>query len=171
MVRTLIDPLPVEKEIFIQHIHTSHHTILFQVEYQCYPSLLWRPAKMEQCVIEQLLQTQFHAYIERVHKTDCQAELKRLLQHGPPIYIADPHGLPLRAADDDDNIGNDKDDQNNDKKKQHQPQDTHIIQLWFASDDTERSAKLHGAVEGRTGTIVEGTERIHHCRRKRTRRR
>jgi hypothetical protein len=88
---------------------------------------------MEQAVIEQLLQTQFHAYLERIHKTDCQAELKRLLQHGPPIYIQDPHGLPLHDENDDD---------------QNSQKDTHIVKLWFASDDTERSAKLHGALEG-----------------------
>jgi len=79
---------------------------------------------MEQSVIEELLKTQFHSYIERVKKSDCQAELKRLLSTGPPVYISDPHGLPI------------------------QDNDTHIVALWFASDDTERSAKLHGAVEG-----------------------
>jgi hypothetical protein len=81
---------------------------------------------MEQSVVEELLQTQFHNYIERVKKSDCQAELKRLLESGPPIYISDPHGLPI----------------------QEDAGDTHIVTLWFASDNTERSAKLHGAVEG-----------------------
>ena len=99
------------------------------VEYQCYPSLQWKPAKIEQAVIEELLRTQFHMYIERVKKTDCQAELRRLLDGGPPVYVSDPHGLPL------------SDEENNEK-------DTHVVQLWFASDNQERSAKLDGAVEG-----------------------
>jgi len=96
------------------------------VEYQCYPSLEWKPALMEQSVVEELIKTQFHAYIERVHKTDCQAELRRLLASGPPVYVSDQHGLPLAQEE----------------------TDTHVSQLWFASDQKERTAKLDGAVEG-----------------------
>lgn len=116
------------------------------VEYQCHPSLAWKPALMEQSVVERLLQTQFHTYIERVKKTDCQAELRRLLATGPPIYVSDPHALPIAEE-----IG-----------------DTHVSKLWFASDQTERSAKLDGAVEGderdalwnelREFIVVEGKE-------------
>lgn len=72
----------------------------------------------------QLLDTQFEQYINRVKKTDCQAELKRLLENGPPIYIADKHGLPLDDGDE------------------------YVINLWYASDGEERSAKLRGAKEG-----------------------
>jgi hypothetical protein len=114
------------------------------VEYQCYPSLEWKPALMERSVVEQLLQTQFQQYLDRVKQTDCQAELKRLLATGPPIYVSDAHGLPL------------PDDQ------------SHVVKLWYASDNAERSAKLHGAVEGeerdklweelRQFVIVEGKE-------------
>lgn len=98
------------------------------VEYQCFPSLQWKPSLMEQAVVEELLQTQFHRYIERVKTTDCQAELRRLLATGPPVYVSDPHGMPLEE---------------NGKET-----DTHISKLWFSSDKTERSAKLHGALEG-----------------------
>jgi hypothetical protein len=132
------------------------------VEYQCYPSLTWRPAKMEQSVIEELQRTQFSSYIERVKKTDCQAELKRLLAAGPPIYIADHLGLPL--GDEEvpfvDNLSSDT--------STIVSKDTHIVKLWFASDNLERSAKLDGAVEGverdrlweelRQFIVVEGTE-------------
>ena len=96
------------------------------VEYQCFPSLEWKPALMEQSVLEELLKTQFYSYIARVKKTDCQAELRRLLATGPPIFVSDPHGLPLAEGSD----------------------DSHIVKLWFASDKTERSAKLDGALEG-----------------------
>ena len=96
------------------------------VEYQCFPSLKWKPSLMEQAVVEELLQTQFHRYIERVKTTDCQAELRRLLATGPPVYVSDPHGMPL--AED--------------------GKDSHISKLWFSSDKTERSAKLDGALEG-----------------------
>ena len=96
------------------------------MEYQSYPSGLWHPALFEASIIEQLLAEQFPQYVERVKKTDCQAELKRLLAKGPPIYIEDKHALPL-----DETVG-----------------DTHVVKLWFARDNREVSAKLIGAVEG-----------------------
>jgi hypothetical protein len=94
------------------------------VEYQSYPSLKWKPCLYERVIVEKLLQEQFHDFVERVKKTDCQAELRRLLAKGPPIYLEDGHALPLDDGD------------------------THVIRLWFAADGQERSAKLHGAVEG-----------------------
>jgi hypothetical protein len=132
------------------------------VEYQCYPSLAWRPAKMEQSVIEELQRTQFHSYIERVKKTDCQAELKRLLASGPPIFIADHLGLPLGDKEPP------SDNPSSDTSTPIVSKDTHVVKLWFASDNLERSAKLDGAVEGserdrlwgelRQFIVVEGTE-------------
>ena len=74
---------------------------------------------------QKLLDTQFEAYISRVKKTDCQAELRRLLKTGPPIYVSDKHAFPLAEEN-----------------------DTHVCKLWFALDNTERSAKLKGALEG-----------------------
>ena len=71
-----------------------------------------------------MLENQFDQYTERVKKTDCQAELRRLLEKGPPIYISDQHGF---ALDDD---------------------EEYVIKLWFASDGKERSAKLKNALEG-----------------------
>ena len=114
------------------------------VEYQTSPSMLWHPCQYERSVVENLLKTQFHDYVEKVRTTDCQAELRRLLSSGPPIYISDKHAMPL--PDD----------------------ETHICTLWFAGDDTEMSAKLDGAVEGeerqklwtelKSFIIVEGKE-------------
>jgi len=94
------------------------------VEFQGYPSLKWKAAMYEQSVVQQLLDTQFHDFVTRVKTTDCQAELKRLLAAGPPIWLTDKHALPLDESD------------------------THVCQVWYASDNTERSAKLDGAVEG-----------------------
>ena len=84
----------------------------------------WKQALYEQMIVEKLLQEQFESFVERVKKTDCQAELRRLLAKGPPIYVEDKHSLPVDDGD------------------------THIIKLWYESDNTERSAKLKGAVEG-----------------------
>jgi hypothetical protein len=104
----------------------------------------WQPALFEQSVVEQLLADQFHQFVERVKTTDCQAELRRLLAAGPPIYVSDKMGFPLLEGD------------------------THVMHLWYASDNQERPAKLAGAVEGqereelwnelKAFVIVEGKE-------------
>ncbi|KAL9182322.1 hypothetical protein ACHAXT_012974 [Thalassiosira profunda] len=94
------------------------------VEFQSYPSMKWKPAQFELCAVQQILDTQFTQYIERVKTTDCQATLRRLLKTGPPVYISDKHGFPLEEGD------------------------THVCKLWYALDGKERSAKLKGAVEG-----------------------
>jgi hypothetical protein len=94
------------------------------VEYLSRPSGLWQPAKIEQSVVEHLICTQFNDYVAKVRQSDCQAELRRLLESGPPIYVSDPHGLPLIETD------------------------THIEFLWFSSDQQTRSARLQNAVEG-----------------------
>jgi hypothetical protein len=83
----------------------------------------WFPAMYEQSVVEQLLNSQFHTFVNKVKTTDCQAELRRLLASGPPIYVSDKHAMPVPN------------------------EDTHIISLWYASDSNERSAKLDGALE------------------------
>jgi hypothetical protein len=105
----------------------------------------WKAANFEMSTVQQLLDDQFESYVERVKKTDCQAELRRLLEKGPPIYIYDKHGLPLED-------------------------DEYVVKLWFSSDRKERSGKLKGAVEGEERDalweelnqfiIVEGKEEI-----------
>jgi len=116
------------------------------VEYQTHPSMLWYPCHYEKSVVENLLNTQFHDYVEKVRTTDCQAELRRLLATGPPIYISDKHAMPIPEGE------------------------AHICNLWYAGDNTEKSAKLEGAVEGedrnklwaelKSFIIVEGKESI-----------
>lgn len=101
------------------------------VEYQSHPSGIWKPALFEASIVEELLETQFHQYIDRVKTTDCQAELKRLLAAGPPIYLQDKHALPLALE-----------------------HDTHVSTVWFAKDNKEVSAKLNGAVEGEERDIL-----------------
>ena len=103
----------------------------YLVEYQSHPSGIWKPALFEASIVEELLQTQFHQYISRVKTTDCQAELKRLLASGPPIFLHDKHALTLALED-----------------------DTHISTVWFAHDSREVSAKLQGAVEGEEREVL-----------------
>lgn len=78
----------------------------------------------EQSVVEELLKTQFHDYVHKVRTTDCQAELRRLLASGPPVYIHDKHALALEEGEE------------------------HVCKLYFASDQQERSALLDGALQG-----------------------
>ena len=103
---------------------------LDSVEFQGYPSMKWKAAMFEQSVVQQLLDTQFHDFVTRVKTTDCQAELRRLLGAGPPIWISDNHGFPLEEGD------------------------THVVNLWYASDNQERSAKLDGALEGEERQVL-----------------
>jgi len=114
--------------ILILYCFSSFPPAEISVEYQSYPSMKWRPALFERCVVEQLLETQFHQFVERVKTTDCQAELKRLLAKGPPVYLEpDKHAMPLAEPD----------------------TDTHICMLWFAArPHQEVPAKLDGALEG-----------------------
>mmetsp|Transcript_12224 Transcript_12224/g.30905 ORF Transcript_12224/g.30905 Transcript_12224/m.30905 type:complete len:145 (-) Transcript_12224:74-508(-) len=113
-------------------LNIKHTTIfrathkLLPVEYQTYPSMTWHPCMYERSVVEHLLKTQFEAFVERVKKTDCQAELRRLLKEGPPIWLEDRHALPLKE----------------------ESEDTHVCALWYAGEDVEVSAKLEGALEG-----------------------
>jgi hypothetical protein len=111
---------------------TIQYIIIIIVEYQVYPSMKWKPCLYEQCIVEKLLLEQFNDYITRVKETDCQAELRRLLAKGPPIYLSDEHALPL-----------DKNDNNNANDDVQ-----YVCNLWLASDNRVVSAKLQGALEG-----------------------
>ena len=104
--------------------------------------MTWHPCFYERSVVEHLLKTQFGAFLERVKKTDCQAELRRLLKDGPPIWLSDPHALPLPGSKEDDKDDNEADGDGEASK------DTHVCALWYAGSDLEVSAKLAGAVEG-----------------------
>ena len=96
--------------------------------------MTWHPCQYERSVVEHLLKTQFVDFLERVKTTDCQAELRRLLKGGPPIWLSDEHALPLPK--------------NNDKTENGAVEDTHVCALWYPGDDTEVSAKVVWAVEG-----------------------
>lgn len=93
-------------------------------EYQTAPSLAWHPAKITSACVVHLQDTQFEKWTTRVQETDCQAELRRLLSGGPPVWVYDEHALPVPDGD------------------------THVCALWFAEDKQERSAMLKGAVTG-----------------------
>ena len=119
----------------------AFHPKCIAVEYQTYPSMTWHPCFYERSVVEHLLKTQFGAFLERVKKTDCQAELRRLLKDGPPIWLSDQHALPLPGA-------KKGDEETEEEETDDTVKDTHVCALWYAADDTVVPAKLEGAVEG-----------------------
>ena len=139
------------------------------VEYQIYPSYEWKSSLLSQPIIEMLLQTQFQTYMERIQASDCQAELKRLLQQGPPIYISDPYGLPLVNQNHDHDDNDTTDDgvtlpSNIDTTtftaaalSSSVPPPTsqdhsYVMNLWYASDQHIHSSIVHNAVLGEAHT-------------------
>ena len=94
------------------------------VEYQTMPSGRWHPSLYAADVVRRLICTQFKEYVSGVRKADCEADLKRRLAKGPPIWVEDKHALPVPEGD------------------------THICRIWLAEDGKEYSAKLRGALEG-----------------------
>jgi hypothetical protein len=94
-------------------------------EYQTAPSMTWHPAHFSGAVVRRLIYTQFDDYMTNVRKADCEADLKRRLAKGPPVWLEDKHGMPVHEDD------------------------THICRVWLASDGNEYSAKLWHSVEVR----------------------
>ena len=93
-------------------------------EYMTVPSGRWQAAKMSCEIVETMRASQFEQYMERVRKSTCEAEMRRLMAAGPPVYIEDKFGLPLPEGD------------------------THVETLWYANDEKERSGRLEGAPIG-----------------------
>ena len=97
------------------------------VEYQTFPSLAWKPCLFAAETVESMHSgesNQYAQYMERIQKSDCKAEMKRLLDAGPPVWVGDEHAMPLPEGD------------------------THVVKLWFMNGDREVSAMLRGATDG-----------------------
>ncbi len=94
------------------------------VEYQAAPTGKWRPCLYGAEMIEGLRTSQYKNYMERIQKSDCKAEMKRLMESGPPVWVTDKHACPLEEGE------------------------THVCKLWFMSDNREVSAMLEGACDG-----------------------
>ena len=92
-------------------------------EYQTMPSGRWHPSLYSTDVLLRLIKTQFPDYMSGVRKADCEADLKRRLDKGPPVWVEDKHALPCPE------------------------EDTHIERIWLADTGKEYSAKLKDCVE------------------------
>ena len=93
------------------------------VEYQTAPSMRWQPSQYSSDVVKRLINTQFPEFLAGVRKADCEADLKRRLAKGPPVWVEDKHALPIPEGD------------------------THVCRIWLAEDGKEYSAKLKGCKE------------------------
>lgn len=93
------------------------------VEYQTSEASPWLPAGYCSSCIEELLSTQFHQYVKAITTTTCKAEMRRLLNKGPPINLQDAKALPC-------------------------PDDKEVYSLWFSKDKLVHSAKLDGSLVG-----------------------
>ncbi|RLN32473.1 hypothetical protein BBJ28_00007837 [Nothophytophthora sp. Chile5] len=93
-------------------------------EYQTAPSGKWQPALFAADVVQRLLATQFHTYMQNLQEAYCKVEIRRLLAKGPPVWLEDKYALPLPEGE------------------------THVCCVWYAKNGEEESAKLHGALEG-----------------------
>mmetsp|Transcript_9618 Transcript_9618/g.14776 ORF Transcript_9618/g.14776 Transcript_9618/m.14776 type:complete len:153 (-) Transcript_9618:188-646(-) len=92
-------------------------------EYQAEDGGQWLPAKFCESCISHLIATQWDQYVAGLAKATCKAEMRRLLDRGPPINVRDKTALPC-------------------------PDDGEVSNLWFASDGAEHSAKLNGSLVG-----------------------
>jgi len=50
----------------------------------------WKPCQYCSTCIKHMLKTKWENYVQAVDKADCVAELRRLLDKGPPINFRDP---------------------------------------------------------------------------------
>ena len=69
------------------------------VEYRVGPDAPWLPAKFCETCLQTLLDTKFEAYISGVASSTCEAELRRYMAKGPPVYVEDPTGLPVQEGE------------------------------------------------------------------------
>ena len=92
-------------------------------EYRVAPDRPWQPSKYCWECLERLMDSKFEAYVSGVANSTCEAEMRRYLTKGPPIYVEDNAGLPVGEGE-------------------------HVDEIWVSSDDSVRSGKVKGALEG-----------------------
>ena len=93
-------------------------------EYQTAPSGSWHASGFGAESVRRLICTQFADFVRGVRTATCEADLRKRLERGPPLWLEDQYGLPLPEGD------------------------THVCRVWFAADGKEYSAKLRGGVDG-----------------------
>jgi len=96
------------------------------VEYKATTDGPWLASKFCETCVGYLLTSQFQKYKDSLANTKCKAEMRRLVEAGPPVNVFDKNALPCE----------------NDTKNGE------VAVLWYSSDGQEHSAKLEGSLEG-----------------------
>ena len=99
------------------------------VEYQSYPSGVWRACEYSQPTVEYLLANGYKMYMKDFEKasTDCAAAVRRIIGNGPPVYLSDLNhadAMPLEAGE------------------------VRVDKFWFMSNNSTVTGKLEGSLEG-----------------------
>ena len=68
------------------------------VEYRVAPDAPWLAAKFCEECLQTLIDTKFEAYMSGVAKSTCEAELRRYMARGPPVYVEDPMGFKVQEG-------------------------------------------------------------------------
>lgn len=84
---------------------------------------LWLPCGYCQGCIQELLSSQWDAYVAALAKSTCRAETRRLVARGPPTTVFDSSALAC-------------------------PEGAEVHSLWFMSDSGEHSSQLEKALTG-----------------------
>ena len=95
------------------------------VEYKAISGGDWLPSQFCEMCVSYLITSQFGKYKDSLANTKCKAEMRRLVEAGPPVNVKDPNAMPCE----------------NEHRGEAQL-------LWFMSDGEEHSAKLDGSLEG-----------------------
>jgi len=98
------------------------------VEYKASEMGAWLPSKFCEMCVQHLLSTLFKKYKDSLANSTCQAEMRRLVESGPPVNLKDTTALPCEE---------DSDNKNGE-----------VHSLWYMSDGKVHSAQLEGALVG-----------------------
>jgi hypothetical protein len=88
-----------------------------------FPTPEWGSCSYCETCLQYVLDTKFKIYDDRWKVADCEAEFRRLLESGPPVYMHDEKAFPS-------------------------PGNTAVQRFWFMRDNSEKEGKVTGCLEG-----------------------
>jgi len=131
------------------------------VEYKSVIDGPWLPAKFCEMCVSYLITTQFNKYKDSLANTKCKAEMRRLVEAGPPVNVYDKTALPCEGDGDGDGDGEgegegDEKDSTSESESISKGKGTgtgtgtngEVVALWFMSDGMSHSPKLSGSLMG-----------------------
>ena len=117
------------------------------VEYKSVLDGPWLPAKFCEMCVSYLITTQFNKYKDSLANTKCKAEMRRLVEAGPPVNVYDKTALPCESESE--GKGEEKDSTSTSTSTtKDTSKNGEVVALWFMSDGKEHSPKLSGSLVG-----------------------